>query len=103
MDYVIGAENLTPTAEKMRRLMHYGQMFQSHALHFFHPNQQQLPLVHKSLRHRGRQQGRQSQLAAGKTNRNATDIRQPGRPFEFQVVFAATWLLPPRMLIGPTS
>jgi hypothetical protein len=25
-----------PTAEKMRRLMHYGQMFQSHALHFFH-------------------------------------------------------------------
>ena len=36
MDYVIGAENLTPTAEKMRRLMHYGQMFQSHALHFFH-------------------------------------------------------------------
>lgn len=26
----------TPTAEKMRRLMHYGQMFQSHALHFFH-------------------------------------------------------------------
>ena len=36
MDYVIGAEKLTPTAEKMRRLMHYGQMFQSHALHFFH-------------------------------------------------------------------
>ena len=27
---------LTPTGEKMRRLMHYGQMFQSHALHFFH-------------------------------------------------------------------
>ena len=26
----------TPTAEKMRRLMHYGQVFQSHALHFFH-------------------------------------------------------------------
>ena len=32
----IGPEELTPTAEKMRRLMHYGQMFQSHALHFFH-------------------------------------------------------------------
>ena len=30
------ASKLTPTAEKMRRLMHYGQMFQSHALHFFH-------------------------------------------------------------------
>ncbi len=29
-------EALPPTAEKMRRLMHYGQMFQSHALHFFH-------------------------------------------------------------------
>ena len=36
MDVVTGAEKLTPTAEKMRRLMHYGQTFQSHALHFFH-------------------------------------------------------------------
>ena len=36
MDYIVGGENLTPTAEKMRRLMHYGQFFQSHALHFFH-------------------------------------------------------------------
>jgi NAD-reducing hydrogenase large subunit len=32
----VGGENLTPTAEKIRRLMHYGQFFQSHALHFFH-------------------------------------------------------------------
>ena len=36
MDVVVGARTLTPTAEKMRRLMHYGQFFQSHALHFFH-------------------------------------------------------------------
>jgi NAD-reducing hydrogenase large subunit len=39
MDVVVGAgtgAGLTPTAEKMRRLMHYGQIFQSHALHFFH-------------------------------------------------------------------
>jgi NAD-reducing hydrogenase large subunit len=36
MDRIVGAEKLTPTAEKMRRLMHYGQVFQSHALHFFH-------------------------------------------------------------------
>ncbi len=39
MDVIVGAGTgggLTPTAEKMRRLMHYGQMFQSHALHFFH-------------------------------------------------------------------
>ncbi len=36
MDWRVGGEKLTPTAEKMRRLMHYGQMFQSHALHFFH-------------------------------------------------------------------
>ncbi len=36
MDRIVGGENLTPTAEKIRRLMHYGQMFQSHALHFFH-------------------------------------------------------------------
>jgi NAD-reducing hydrogenase large subunit len=36
MDGIVGVDKLTPTAEKMRRLMHYGQTFQSHALHFFH-------------------------------------------------------------------
>jgi len=36
MDVIVGADRLTPTAEKMRRLMHYGQTYQSHALHFFH-------------------------------------------------------------------
>jgi NAD-reducing hydrogenase large subunit len=36
MDRIVGGENLTPTAEKMRRLCHYGQIFQSHSLHFFH-------------------------------------------------------------------
>jgi NAD-reducing hydrogenase large subunit len=36
MDQVVGADTLTPTAEKVRRLMHYGQILQSHALHFFH-------------------------------------------------------------------
>jgi NAD-reducing hydrogenase large subunit len=35
LDMIIGAK-LTPTAEKLRRLMHYGQILQSHALHFFH-------------------------------------------------------------------
>jgi NAD-reducing hydrogenase large subunit len=38
MDVVSGVQSdaLTPTADKMRRLMHYGQIFQSHVLHFFH-------------------------------------------------------------------
>ncbi len=36
MDMMLGVERLTPTAEKIRRLMHYGQIMQSHALHFFH-------------------------------------------------------------------
>jgi len=35
MDMIVGSQ-LTPTAEKVRRLMHYGQILQSHALHFFH-------------------------------------------------------------------
>jgi NAD-reducing hydrogenase large subunit len=35
-DMLIGARKLTPTAEKIRRLMHFGQTLQSHALHFFH-------------------------------------------------------------------
>jgi coenzyme F420-reducing hydrogenase alpha subunit len=36
LDIIVGAQQLTPTAEKLRRLMHYGQILQSHALHFFH-------------------------------------------------------------------
>jgi len=38
MDVIVGVGpgKLTATAEKMRRLMHYGQILQSHALHFFH-------------------------------------------------------------------
>lgn len=39
LDVIVGAgtgDGLTAVGEKMRRLMHYGQMFQSHALHFFH-------------------------------------------------------------------
>lgn len=36
LDQVMGVKQLTPTADKIRRLMHYGQILQSHALHFFH-------------------------------------------------------------------
>ena len=36
MDIVAGVDAISPTAEKIRRLAHYGQVFQSHALHFFH-------------------------------------------------------------------
>ena len=36
MDQIVGALRITLSAEKIRRLMHYGQIMQSHALHFFH-------------------------------------------------------------------
>jgi NAD-reducing hydrogenase large subunit len=36
VDMLVGARQLTPAAEKLRRLLHVGQMLQSHALHFFH-------------------------------------------------------------------
>ncbi len=36
LDLIVGATRVTATADKMRRLMHYGQILQSHALHFFH-------------------------------------------------------------------
>ncbi len=36
MDGIAGYSTLTPTAEKLRRLMHHGQILQSHAVHFFH-------------------------------------------------------------------
>ncbi len=36
VDQLVGVDRLTPTAEKVRRLMHLGQTLQSHAVHFFH-------------------------------------------------------------------
>jgi len=36
MDQIAGVDAITPTAEKLRRLMHYGQLLQSNALHIFH-------------------------------------------------------------------
>ncbi len=38
IDQIVGVDPqaLSPTASKLRRLMHFGQVFQSHALHFFY-------------------------------------------------------------------
>ena len=38
IDQLVGVdpENLPVSADKLRRLLHFGQLFQSHALHFFH-------------------------------------------------------------------
>jgi len=38
VDQIVGVdpEDLTPTANKLRLLLHHGQIFQSHALHFFY-------------------------------------------------------------------
>lgn len=36
VDQLVGVDQLTPSAEKLRRLLHLGQVLQSHALHFFH-------------------------------------------------------------------
>ncbi len=36
IDVALGVAAIPRTAETMRRLMHYGQVMQSHALHFFH-------------------------------------------------------------------
>jgi len=35
-DRVVGAPQITASANAVRRLMHYGQILQSHALHFYH-------------------------------------------------------------------
>ncbi len=36
VDRLVGVDRIPPSAEKLRRLLHYGQVLQSHALHFFH-------------------------------------------------------------------
>ena len=54
-DQLVGVDQLSPTAEKVRRLMHLGQVFQSHALHFFHLSSPDLlfgfddPPAHRNL------------------------------------------------------
>jgi NAD-reducing hydrogenase large subunit len=54
-DMLVGAEMLSPTAEKVRRLMHLGQTLQSHALHFFHLSSPDLlfgfddPVAHRNV------------------------------------------------------
>ncbi len=55
MDQLVGVDQLSPTAEKVRRLMHLGQVLQSHALHFFHLASPDLlfgyddPVVHRNV------------------------------------------------------
>jgi NAD-reducing hydrogenase large subunit len=36
VDQLVGVDKLSPTADNLRRLLHLGQVLQSHALHFFH-------------------------------------------------------------------
>jgi len=36
VDQLVGVDETTPTTDKLRRLLHFGQTLQSHALHFFH-------------------------------------------------------------------
>src|ERR1043165_7268608 len=36
MDAVVAARPVPAAADRIRRLMHYGQILQSHALHFYH-------------------------------------------------------------------
>ena len=36
VDQLVGVDETTPTATKLRRLLHFAQVLQSHALHFFH-------------------------------------------------------------------
>ncbi|MBT8149505.1 MAG: Ni/Fe hydrogenase subunit alpha [Gammaproteobacteria bacterium] len=36
IDQLVGVDQLSAPAEKLRRLLHWGQTMQSHALHFFH-------------------------------------------------------------------
>ena len=36
LDAVVGVSRVPPAADRIRRLMHFGQILQSHALHFYH-------------------------------------------------------------------
>jgi NAD-reducing hydrogenase large subunit len=55
VDMLAGIPELTPAAVKLRRLLHYGQVLQSHATHFFHLSSPDLlfgyddPVAHRNL------------------------------------------------------
>jgi NAD-reducing hydrogenase large subunit len=55
VDMIVGVDALPPSAEKVRRLMHFGQTLQSHALHFFHLSSPDLlfgyddPVAHRNV------------------------------------------------------
>jgi NAD-reducing hydrogenase large subunit len=55
VDNLVGVSKLTPAAEKIRRLMHRGQILQSHAVHFFYLASPDLlfgfddPVVHRNI------------------------------------------------------
>ena len=72
MDIIAGYGPLTPTAEKLRRLLHYGQMVQSHALHFFHLASPDLLLGFESevaqAQHRRRRRGVPRSRQAGRAD-----------------------------------
>ena len=36
VDQLVGVDELSPSADKLRRMLHFGQTLQSHALHFYH-------------------------------------------------------------------
>ncbi|MCF7822442.1 MAG: Ni/Fe hydrogenase subunit alpha [Mariprofundaceae bacterium] len=53
VDQLVGVDRVTPTSDKLRRLLHFGQTLQSHALHFFHLSSPDLLFGFGSnLRHR---------------------------------------------------
>ncbi|OOZ42404.1 Ni/Fe hydrogenase subunit alpha [Solemya elarraichensis gill symbiont] len=53
IDMLAGVSQVTPTADKIRRLAHYGQVMQSHALHFFYLSSPDLLFGHDdSIKHR---------------------------------------------------
>ncbi len=70
LDRVVGAVPVTPSALKIRRLMHYGQVMQSHALHFFH-----LSVARPAVRLRQRSQPPQHR----RRGRSAPRHREEGR------------------------
>jgi NAD-reducing hydrogenase large subunit len=55
VDQLVGVGRLPPRAEKTRRLLHFGQVLQSHALHFFHLSAPDLifgsedPVAHRNI------------------------------------------------------
>jgi len=80
LDIIVGATRSTPTAEKIRRLMHYGRSCSRNALHFFHLASPDLLFGFDSPMEKRNIVGVAAEYPTSREGRAAAQVRAGGDP-----------------------